>query len=437
MGRLRARAALLCVQLVGYAAGCAEESASVTLGKPEASDAKDSGSRGMTDAGVRADAGAAADAVVRTDARAIADAGAVPAADYARAENWLCRPDNNEACDVDLDTTIVRADGTLELEPFTAASNPQVDCFYVYPTVSLDETPNSDLVPGPEELAVVRAQFARFAQHCRLYAPMYRQITLTALRATIAGQTPLIDRALGYNDVKAAWKSYLKNDNKGRGVILVAHSQGSGLLTQLIKEEIDPDPSKTPLIAAFLMGTNITVPEGALKGGSFQNVPVCSSAEELGCVIGYATFRADAPPPANSRFGKTTTAGQHVVCANPAALAGGSAELHAYLSRDGAGASGLPMHPWLNGDGAEVVKTPFVSVPGMLEAECKQDDNGSYLALTVRGDPKDPRTDDIVGDVVTNGQTQADWGLHLIDVHVGMGNLLELAHAKAQAFLAR
>jgi hypothetical protein len=190
---------------------------------------------------------------------------------------------------------------------------------------------------------------------------MYRQVTLTSLRGSLAGMPSTADRTLGYRDVLAAWKHYLKNDNKGRGVVFVGHSQGSGVLLQLLAQEIDPDPSKTPFIAAYLIGTNVMVPEGQAVGGSFKKIPVCKSAAELGCVVSYVSFRTAAPPPANSLFGRSMTAGQVVACANPAALGGGAAELDAYLSREGAGASGKPMGPWVN-DPAKMVTTPFVKV---------------------------------------------------------------------------
>ena len=61
-------------------------------------------------------------------------------------------------------------------------------------------------------------------------------------------------------------------------------------------------------------------------------------------------------------------------------------------------------------------------------------DNGSYLEVTVHGDPADPRVDDISGDVITNGQVNASWGLHLIDVNVAMGNLLDIVAQQARAF---
>jgi hypothetical protein len=106
-------------------------------------------------------------------------------------------------------------------------------------------------------------------------------------------------------------------------------------------------------------------------------------------------------------------------CVNPAALAGGSGELRAYLSTGTRGStSTLPSHTWVAAKGPSntTIDTPFVKVPGLLTAECVTKDKSSYLSVTVHANAEDPRTDDIPGDVVTNGQVQADWGLHLIDV---------------------
>jgi hypothetical protein len=154
--------------------------------------------------------------------------------DYSDPKTWLCRPGQSadlsrrsgeaakaDYCAVDLTTTIVAADGKLTREDWKANPSAPIDCFYVYPTVSLDPGGNSDMVPGPEERGVVRVQLARFASQCRVYAPLYRQATLTALRAA-ATSTPIpVDRGLGYNDVLDAWNYYLQHDNNGRGVVLI------------------------------------------------------------------------------------------------------------------------------------------------------------------------------------------------------------------------
>lgn len=361
---------------------------------------------------------------------------AQPKNDYSKAETWLCRPGRQDACSVDMTTTVVTAAGKLSKEEFTPDPKAPIDCFYVYPTVSLDTGGNSDMNAGPEENNVIRAQFARFGSACRLYAPLYRQVTLTALRAGIAGRSMNIDRALGYNDVLDAWNYYLKNDNQGRGVILVGHSQGSGVLTQLIRNEIDGKPIQERVISAMLLGSNVSVPKGRDVGGVFQSMPLCHSAEQTGCVIAYASFRSNVPPPSNSRFGRVMNKEMVAACTNPAALGGGSGALHAYLSsgRNIASSAAEPK-PWVNPP--QQIDTPFVSVPGMLTAQCVSNENGSYLSVTVHGDPKDPRTDDIPGDVLRDGQVQADWGLHLIDANLAMGNLVDIASKQGKSYLGR
>lgn len=358
-----------------------------------------------------------------------------PKNDYGNGENWLCRPGRQDSCAVDLSTTVISASGKLKHETWAANPNAPIDCFYVYPTVSTDPMGNSDMIPGPGEKAVVRAQFARFASNCWPYAPIYRQITLTALRAAIGGNPIPMDRALAYNDVLDAWNYYLEHDNKGRGVVLIGHSQGSGVLRQLIKNEIDGKPVQSRIISALLLGTNLPVPKGKDVGGAFQHMPLCHAANQTGCIITYASFRATNPPPANSRFGKVQEENMISGCTNPAALAGGSGELHAYLGTKGsATVANVEAEPGLWVKPPQPITTPFVSVPGMLTAECVANENGSYLAVSVHADPAAPRASNIVGDVVVNGQVLADWGLHLIDVNLAIGNLIDIVGQEAKAY---
>jgi hypothetical protein len=317
------------------------------------------------------------------------------------------------------------------------AADAPIDCFYVYPTVSTDPTGNSDMTAGAEENGVVRAQLARFASQCRVYAPLYRQATLTALRAATTGSPMSVDRALGYNDVVDAWNHYLQRDNNGRGVVLIGHSQGSGVLTQLIRNEIDGKLVQSKIISALLLGTSLPVPKGKDVGGAFKSLPLCHSTAQTGCVITYASFRSTVPPPENSRFGRVQgAADMQSACTNPAALGGGSGELHAYLSAAGrsiVGSAAEP-RPWVTPP--QAIDTPFVSVPGLLTAQCVSNDKGSYLEVTVHGNPSDPRTDDIAGDVMTNGAVNPSWGLHLIDVNLSMGNLVDIVREQGKTWLA-
>jgi hypothetical protein len=358
---------------------------------------------------------------------------------YADPKSWLCRPGAHDACDIDETATIVSADGKLTKETWKADPNAPIDCFYVYPTISTDPGQNSDMTADPAEINVIKQQFARFASKCRPYAPLYRQITLVGLRKVLANPSAALPFGEGvqYTDVKDAWDYYVKNDNKGRGVVLIGHSQGSFILIDLIRKEIDGKPIQSKLVSAILLGTVVPVPKGKDVGGAFQKIPLCKSASQIGCLITFASFRSTVPPPANTLFGKVPDATMAAACVNPAALAGGSGELHAYLSSDGRTITGTTKpKPWVTPDAA--IDTPWVSVPGLLTAKCASNDNATgYLEVTVNGNPNDPRVDDIVGDIGVGTNVLANWGLHLVDVNLVMGNLIDIVGAQAKAYGAK
>jgi hypothetical protein len=354
--------------------------------------------------------------------------------DYSDSANWLCRPGRADACVTDQTATVVAADGSEKVETWAADPNAPVDCFYVYPTVSTEPTPNSDMIPGPGEKSVVVHQIARLASKCRVYAPMYRQVTLSALASLLAGKPVTADRVLAYGDVRDAWNEYLAHDNHGRGVVLIGHSQGSGVLTALVQQEIDGKPVQKQIVSIILGGTALQVPAGKDVGGDFKSVTLCRAPTQTGCAIAFSSFRANVPPPPGARFGQSKSAGMVAACVNPAALAGGKGELKAYMPAQTVGLSPQPPVEWVKG--GKPIATTFVTPPGLLTGECVSNEHGNYLAVTINADPKDPRTDDIIGDVVVGGQVQAGWGLHLIDMNLTMGNLVDLVGAQSKAWLA-
>jgi pimeloyl-ACP methyl ester carboxylesterase len=335
---------------------------------------------------------------------------------YEDASKWLCLPGTkDELCTTGLDATTINPDGTTEVEKHVPAADPSFDCFYVYPTVSNDTTPVADWTPGTEEPDCVTAQAGRYSRVCRVFAPLYRQITLSALNG---GATPTADdRKMGYLDVVAAFNHYLTHYNQGRGFVLIGHSQGSGVLQSLIAAEIDGRPElRARLISAHLLGTAVAVPAGQDVGGTFKNIPVCRKNDQAGCVVAYSTFRDSSPPPSNSKFGKVAMG--RAVCANPAALGGGKATLDPYLKPSQV-------------KGGMRVTTPFVHLPDFLQGECVEMGDYTYLELSVLPGMNAARPTDVSADI------GADWGLHLIDVHIAMGNLVDLAAMQAAAFAAQ
>ena len=107
--------------------------------------------------------------------------------DYADKANWLCWPGRDDACAGDNTATVIQADGAMAVETWAADPKAPVDCFYVYPTVSNDPGVVSDMTANAEERRVVEQQLSRLGAKCRVYAPLYRQFTLTALRALVTG----------------------------------------------------------------------------------------------------------------------------------------------------------------------------------------------------------------------------------------------------------
>ena len=363
-----------------------------------------------------------------------------PGSGYADPAAWLCRPGRTD--DVggrsDQDATILDADGSTRLERFRADPRAPIDCFYVYPTVSTAPGGNAPMKVEKEEIAVINQQFARFASVCRPYAPLYRQGTLTALHAAMSGRPNPADRAMAYDDVKAAWDYYLAHDNHGRGVVLIGHSQGSLVLAQLTRQEIDGKPIQRRVLSVILAGYYLQVPVGKDVGGEFKTIPLCRAAGQIGCAINLASYRADSPPPVDAQlFGASHGRGLQAACTNPAALGGGSGPLHAYL---GAGhemvtASGVPPGPWTHPP--KPISTPFVEVPGLLSAECREDNAHTYLAVTIHPTPGAARTNAITGDVIVNGRLLKDWGLHRIDMNLAMGDLIDIVRAQGRTYLAR
>jgi hypothetical protein len=352
-----------------------------------------------------------------------------PRNDYGNPDAWLCRPGRQDACTVDLTATAITAGGDLVREAWNGDPGARIDCFYVYPTVSLDPAPYSDMQPGPEERRAVELQLARFGSKCRLFAPMYRQLTMAGLREALrSGRPP--DWSVPYADVLDAWNHYLQHDNLGRGVVLIGHSQGSRHLIRLLREEIEGKPVQGRIVSALILGANFTPPPPGSDPA--RQLPLCGSATQTGCVISYVSFRSSSPPPANARFGRGP-GGATVACTNPAALGGGRGELQAYLSTRGTLMGSSQPFPWLKG--RPPVDTPFVRLPGLLTGECVSVDGASYLSVSLHGEAGGPRTVDIPGDLIVNGTVLTDWGLHLVDANLAMGNLVDIVGQQARAYL--
>lgn len=369
---------------------------------------------------------AGAPAIAQTPSQA-----AVPPPDYNAESSWLCLPGRADACSRPQPVAELRPAGFGPVEERSPAADPEVDCFYVYPTVSRDVTLNSDLNAGPEEHAAAAVQLAPLTDVCRPFAPIHRQATLASIAFVLAGQDPMPLWAIAYEDVRAAWRHYLQHHNRGRPFVLVGHSQGTVHLIRLLAEEIEGRPEAARMLSALLLGYNVEVPEGGVVGGSFRSTPLCTRSGQTGCVITYVSFRADAPPPDGAIFGRATRPGMTIGCTNPAAL--GSDASAPLDSRWFTAAASQANIAWST-SGAP--PAPVLRTRGLVSGACVNRGPLGYFALSVNADPNDARTDRIPGDVSIAGQLQPGWGMHLVDANIAQGDFVRLLAAQRDAYRA-
>jgi hypothetical protein len=343
---------------------------------------------------------------------------------------WLCRPGlADDPCTSDLATTVVAANGATHIVQAAAARNPPVDCFYVYPTISGQPTINANLEIDLRLTEVAIAQASPFSQVCKVYAPVYRQITLSALDHP--ARITLADALIAYRSVLGAFRDYLAHYNHGRGIVFIGHSQGATILIRLLKQEVDPKPAlRDRLVSALLMGGNVTVQKGRTTGGDFAHIPTCTSRAETGCLVAYSSFTSE--PPRNSEFGRTTSdsgvnllaprkplPNLRIVCVNPASPAGGEASLDPSIPS--------LVLAFLSAQAAGSITTPWVAYPGEYSARCESAGDASWLQID-----RDPNRRDQRPPLAR--LQDAALGLHILDVNIALGNLVQLVRDETGSY---
>lgn len=333
---------------------------------------------------------------------------------------WLCRPgETSDPCASDLATTVIEPSGAMHLERLSPSAAPRVDCFYVYPTVSGQPTVNANLEIDFRLQAVALAQVARFSQLCRVYAPVYRQITLAALDHP--GRIRQANALEAYNDVLRAFHDYLAHYNDGRGIVFIGHSQGAAILDRLLAREVDRVPAlRRRLVVALLMGGNVT-------SRDFAYIPACTSTARPGCIVAYSSFTLR--PSDHSLFGRITSdAGVRllshplsrgrILCVNPAAPGGGTSLLHPAFPSfvlSFLGGKGLP----------QSVSTAWVSFPRRYKARCDRSGDASWLQVA----PVRPG----ITPTLARFEDPAI-GLHILDVNIALDDLVRLARDEVAAY---
>ena len=344
---------------------------------------------------------------------------------------WLCRPGlSPNPCEGSLQYTNART-GTV-VTPRSAPA-PKIDCFYVYPTTSNEPGPNASKLAGPEIQAIATFQAQQFSRVCRVFVPVYRQITVLAraLNLGVEAAAPL-----AYADVREAFRAYLKTDNANRGFVLIGHSQGATMLRALIRDEVDTRPRvRRRLVSAIIPGANVLVARGSDTGGDFTHVPACRFEGQAGCVAAWSTF--DYVPPGDALFGRPRAGGAAgalglptgdqyaVLCTNPADLSGARRDRLYSLSPSELvfpGIIGLLLVQTYGGL-PPLATTPWVRPADRYRARCADDAGANVLHI-----------DPVAGAKRLRPAPDDTWGQHLVDVNLPLGNLITMVRAQIKGY---
>jgi hypothetical protein len=170
------------------------------------------------------------------------------------------------------------------------------DVFFIYPTTYTDQTLplgwNAPILNNSINIKTdnssILYQASIFNITGRVFAPRYRQANIHAYYTTdtVAGLKAL---QFAYADVKQAFEYYLQHENKGRPIIIAAHSQGTTHAKWLMRDFFDGKPLQKQLVAAYLVGMPV-------EPNWFKQIPACTNPTETGCFCSWRTFRKDYVP---------------------------------------------------------------------------------------------------------------------------------------------
>jgi hypothetical protein len=200
----------------------------------------------------------------------------LPAPNYANPDAWAALPGRPSAADV------VPPDSNAGLEAGAPA-----DLFFVHPTTYMAVRAKNARYDEPGatkeriEFNVLGFDAAAFNACCRLFVPRYRQASIASFLAPRPRSLAAFD--LAYSDVARAFDYYVSHHNGGRPFIVASHSQGSLHAMRLLQERVIGTALQRQLVAAYLVGW--AIPEDIERAG----LPVCRSALQSGCVIGWNT----------------------------------------------------------------------------------------------------------------------------------------------------
>ncbi len=170
--------------------------------------------------------------------------------------------------------------------------NKPADLFIVCPTVDLGTGGNKNMSLADNEAkknfyGALNMERGIYEQHCRMYAPYYRQAVLADYDLPANEAEPYFN--LAYKDVRAAFVYYMQHENNGRPFVLAGFSQGAEMCLRLLKEFGAADFVQDNMVACYAIGWRFTPQEAE----QYPYIRPAQSADDLGTVIMFNSEAAE------------------------------------------------------------------------------------------------------------------------------------------------
>lgn len=204
--------------------------------------------------------------------------------DYRADASWLVKPG------ISPDPSQWRPSAEGRSDPIAAGAA----VFYVHPTTYLERDKwNAAIDEGGDtafrDALFVRSQASAFNDIAtEIWAPRYRQAAFGAFLLKTPDATKALD--LAYDDVLAAFDTFLAAQPKARPIILAGHSQGALHLSRLLVDRRDVLNGR--LVAAYVVGW----PLSAKADLPAMGLAACATPEQTGCVLSWQSFGDPANP---------------------------------------------------------------------------------------------------------------------------------------------
>ena len=136
---------------------------------------------------------------------------------------------------------------------YAIGGNKEVDLFLLCPAVDMKDEYNMSLDDAETKekfLGALNMERGLYEENTRMFAPYYRQAAMKVY--SLDDREPYLE--IAYSDVSAAFSYYLKNENKGRPIILAGFSQGADMCYRLLEEYFGDDELNNRLVAVYAIG---------------------------------------------------------------------------------------------------------------------------------------------------------------------------------------